>query len=72
MEKGTHGINEESFEELDFAGQARAINGTARIIEKAIIAHLRRASTEKRDDAQIRQTYIGLLQRLICRIQNAT
>ena len=68
MEKGTHGINENSFEELDFADQARAINGEARSIEKAIIAHLRLAGIEKRDVTQIRQTYVEMLKRLIDRI----
>ena len=71
MEKGTHGINEQTFEALDFAGQARAINGTARSVEKAIIAHLRLAANKNRNVSEIRQTYIDLLQRMINRI-NAT
>ena len=68
MEKGTHGINEEVFEELNFAGQARAINGSLSTIEKAIIAHLRRAAVENRNVAQTRQKYIDFLQRISNRI----
>ena len=68
MRKGTHGTRQQSFEELDFKGQAKAINGTARTIEKEIVAHIRRAANENRDVIQIRQTYKELLQRIINRL----
>ena len=69
MEKSTHGIDEKTFEELDFVGQARAINGTARAVERMIIAHLKRAKEKKKNVADIRQKYIDLLQRLMDRIK---
>lgn len=68
FEKGSHGNPPRSFEELDFAGQARAINGMARTMEKAINAHLRQASIENRDVNEIRQRFHALLQRVIARL----
>lgn len=50
---GLHGQDGRKFEELDFAGQARSINGQILSVERAIIAHKRRASEEaERDETE--------------------
>ena len=47
MEKGTHGKLEQTFEECDFVGQSRVINGQIQTIVKSIKAHVRKADEER-------------------------
>ncbi|GHT14102.1 hypothetical protein AGMMS4956_11320 [Bacteroidia bacterium] len=68
MKKGTHGSLEQSFEELDFAGQARSITAQVLSVERAIKAHTRRAGTEGRDGNQVRTTSIDVVQKMIDRV----
>lgn len=49
MEKGTHGIDEKSFEELTYADQAKSLNAQIQIIEKALKAHFRKGKNESKD-----------------------
>jgi hypothetical protein len=68
MEKGTHGRNEESFENLSFSGQAKSLNGQIRTIERAIMAHLRRAGAEGKDVNETRRICIEQIERMIHRL----
>jgi hypothetical protein len=54
-----------TFEELDFHGQARAMNATALQLRKQFRAHLRRAKQEGRDIQVVRRTSLGVLERAI-------
>jgi len=65
----THGIAEQSFEELDFAGQSRSINGTVSHLERAIKAHVRRATDEGRDSQQILRNRIDEVRRMLERLE---
>jgi len=69
MEKGTHGINEETFENLSFSNQAKSINGQIRIIEKSITAHVRKAGNENRDTEATKTVCIDQLERMIGRLR---
>ena len=69
MEKGTHGHREASFEDLNYDGQAKSINGQIRTIEKSIIAHLRRANDESRNVTVKRNSLIDQVNRMISRIR---
>lgn len=64
MEKGTHGRNEESFENLSFSDQAKSLSGQIRTIEKAILAHLRKADNVN----ETRRICIEQLERMIKRL----
>jgi len=68
MEKGTHGINEETFENLSFSNQAKSINGQIRTIEKSILAHLRKAGNENRNTEETRKVCVDQLERMITRL----
>lgn len=68
MEKGTHGKDEESFEGLGFSRQTKSINGQMRVIEKSIIAHIRRAETEGRDVTKTRKVCTAQLKCVMDRI----
>jgi len=71
LKKGTHGKEELTFEDLSFAGQAKSINGQIRVLEKSILANIRKAEQENRDIPEIKKTKINQLLRLLNRI-NAT
>lgn len=45
MEKGKHGKNEEKFEELTYAGQAKVLNAQILLIKKGFEAHFRKGKT---------------------------
>jgi hypothetical protein len=64
----THGRAEITFEQLDFVGQARSINGTIRHLERAIEAHRRRAITEGRDAKQVLDNRIDGVRRMLGRL----
>jgi len=49
MKSPGHQDNIKTFEELNYAEQARSINAQIIIIEKAINANIRRATKEKRE-----------------------
>jgi len=68
MEKGTHGSNEESFENLCFSDQAKSLSGQVRTIERAISAHLRKANIEGKNVIETRRICIEQLERMIKRL----
>ena len=49
MKKGTHGLDQKSFEELDYAGQARTLDAQVQGFGKGLKAHIRRGKSENRD-----------------------
>lgn len=65
MEKGTHGIDEKTFAELDYLGQARSLNAQILSIERALNAHFTRAKLEGRDVNESKAKYKVQLERLI-------
>lgn len=69
MEKGTHGMNEKSFEELSYADQARSLNAQIKVVEKAIDAHLRKAQIEGKDFKETKSKYILQLENIIQGLQ---
>lgn len=65
MEKGTHGKDEKSFEELDYAGQARTLNAQILGIGKGLEAHIRRGVAEAKDVKESKQKYKDQLIKII-------
>lgn len=63
--KGTHGIDEKSFEELDYAGQARTLNMQIQGIQKGINAHIRRGTSEGKDVEDMKERYKLQLTKII-------
>jgi len=68
MEKGTHGRDEKSFEDLSFQDQAKSLNGQVRTIDKAIRAHSRKAEPKGKSESEIRKNCTDQLKRLIKRL----
>jgi hypothetical protein len=64
----THGRDEKTFEQLDFAGQNRSIYGTIRHLERAIEAHRRRALTEGRDAQRVVDSRIDGVRQMLERL----
>jgi hypothetical protein len=69
MEKGTHGINEVSFEELSYADQAKSLNAQISILGKALKAHIRKAQIEGKDFKETKSKYILQLDKIIQGLQ---
>ncbi|MNG00258.1 hypothetical protein D3C87_1536900 [compost metagenome] len=65
MEKGTHGIDEKSFEELTYADQAKTLNAQIQIIEKGLKAHFRKGESENKDVYSSKSKYKTQLLKLI-------
>jgi uncharacterized protein YicC (UPF0701 family) len=68
----THGVAEQTFEELDFAGQSRSINGTVRHLERAIAALVRRAASEGREAKEVLDSRIDEVRRMLDRLSQLT
>jgi len=60
-----HQNDTKTFEELTFKEQALAMNAAAAQYRKMIDANLRRAEADGRSVARVRQTRLGLLERII-------
>lgn len=69
MRTGKHGIDDLTFEELDFKRQAQSISGQIRTLESSIAAHQRRAREEGRNTSEILEKELDQLSRLIERIR---
>jgi len=65
MKKGTHGFFEESFDELNYVGQARSINAQISVLEKAIKAHFRKGILEGKDVDISKLKYLSRISRLL-------
>lgn len=60
-----HQGDTKTFEELTFAGQAKAINVRVVGLKRHIQAHLRRARSERRNVDQVNQKCINQIKRLL-------
>ncbi len=65
MKKGTHGIDELKFSDLDFIGQARSINAQILSLERALNAHILRGKEEHKNINETKEKYKFQLERLI-------
>ena len=65
MEKGTHGTDEKSFEQLTYADQAKSLNAQIQIIEKALKAHFRKGKAEDKDVNSSTAKYKAQLMKVI-------
>jgi phage host-nuclease inhibitor protein Gam len=65
MEKGTHGNDEKTFEELDYAGQTRTLNAQIQVLQKGLKAHIRKGETENRDLTEMKYNYKEQLLKLV-------
>lgn len=66
----THSNNTKTFEELSYAEQASSISAQILSLEKAIVAHERRALSENRDITELNSKTIAQIQRMIDRIRH--
>lgn len=57
MEKGTHGTNEKSFEELSYADQAKSLNAQIQVVQKALKAHIRKGTSEDKNITDMKNKY---------------
>jgi hypothetical protein len=64
-----HGRNQQKFEELDFVGQSRSINGSTRHMERAITANVGRAAVEGRDVDAVLAVRINTVQQMLDRLR---
>jgi len=62
-----HKADTRTFEELDYAEQAKSINAQIRVIEKAITANIRRAKTAKKPSPAEKR--IEQVERLVQRLK---
>lgn len=65
MEKGTHGIDEKTFEGLTYSEQAKSLNAQILIIGKALKAHFRKGKTESKDISTSKSKYKAQLLKII-------
>jgi hypothetical protein len=65
MEKGTHGKNEVSFEELSYADQAKSLNAQISILGKALNAHVRKGDIMAKNTSDTKKCYIQQLEKII-------
>lgn len=65
-----HQGDTKTFEELTFAGQAKAINVRVVGFERAVRAHMRRAARDGRNIEQVRAKCIDQIRRLLDRLSN--
>ena len=65
MEKGTHGKDEKSFEELDYAGQARTLNAQILGIGKGLKAHIRLGLAEGKKIEEVKDKYKLQLMKIV-------
>ncbi len=64
MVHGTHGIDEKTFAELSFIGQARSLNAQILSLKRALNAHFNRAEKEGKDVNTTKGKYKLRLERL--------
>ncbi|MBK9225117.1 MAG: hypothetical protein IPO23_11810 [Flavobacterium sp.] len=65
MEKGTHGIDEKTFEQLTYSDQAKSLNAQIQIIEKALKAHFRKGKSENKEVNSSKTKYKAQLIKVI-------
>lgn len=65
MKKGTHGMDEKTFEELSYSDQAKTLNAQIQIIKKGLNAHFRKGNADNKDITSSKEKYIKQLRKLI-------
>ena len=65
MKKGTHGKDGENFENLDYQGQAKSLNGNIQNLKKALNAHFRKGKEENKDIDSSKKKYKEQLLKII-------
>jgi len=65
-----HSNNTRTFQELTYAEQASSISAQILSLEKAMIAHERRAGQENRNVAELHAQLIAQVQRMLGRFEN--
>ena len=63
-----HKDDTKDFNELTFGEQARSINAHIVVLQRSIVAHLKRAEHEGRDASRVRDKCAGQLSRLLARV----
>jgi hypothetical protein len=64
-----HGHDQVTFDDLDFHGRARSINGTIRHLERAIRKHIREAQRFGKNPRTVHETTTGQVERLLGRLR---
>jgi len=64
-----HGHDQVPFDDLNFHGRARSINGTVRHLERAIRKHIRDSRHFGRDPEVVQSTTTAQLERLLQRLR---
>lgn len=65
MKKGLHGKDGKTFENLDYQGQARSLNGSIQDLNKALNAHFRKGKAENKDIPASKSKYKDQLLKII-------
>jgi hypothetical protein len=63
-----HKDDTKDFNELNFGEQARSINAHIVVLQRSIVAHLKRAESEGRDMGRVRDKCANQLRRLLDRV----
>lgn len=64
-----HGSEQVSFDDLNFHGRARSINGSIRHLERAVHKHIRDAERFGKDPNEVYRTTINQVERLFERLR---
>ena len=64
-----HGRDQVTFDDLDFHGRSRSINGAIRHLERAIRKHIREARRFGKDPRIVHETTTGQIERLLVRLR---
>jgi len=65
MKKGTHGKDENKFEELTYQDQAKSLNAQIQVLKKALKAHFRKGKDEDKDIDSSKNSYKEQLLKII-------
>lgn len=65
MKKGTHGKDENTFEELSYSKQASSLNAEIQYLKKALNAHFRKGKEENKDIDSSKYSYKNQLLKII-------
>lgn len=65
MKKGTHGKDENKFEELSYTQQASSLNAEIQYLKKALNAHFRKGREENKDVESSKNSYKEQLSKII-------
>lgn len=65
MKKGTHGKDENKFEELSYKQQASSLNAEIQYLKKALNAHFRKGRDENKDVESSKNSYKEQLSKIV-------